>query len=282
MELRLIGTDGAGRQRQVVGNWQSSDEGILKIDAPGVMRATGVGHAFVVGFYGGRSDSIRVTTRPATLTIDVEGATGGVVVGQSYRTRATFRDTRGDAIDAPWPVEWSSSSSAQLELAGDVTGQTVLVRIVDTADVVLRATAGGIVVQKLLSSPLRVEDAFLIVAFNVGSASAARPGFSVYVPDLVVATGANVQVARITFVGGGSACGNAELFPHQDTPLFDFQPYNYVWTGPSLPIGTAMEARIHLSYPGGREKIASATTRLHAHTGVIDRGTDGFAWTECI
>lgn len=281
LTIRLMGTDGAGRERQLTGTWRTSDGSVVRVDGPGVFRAIGVGSAFVVGSYGGKSDSIRVSTRPAGLSIEVEGASSAVLVGQSYRARVQFRDANGGPIDAPLPVEWTSSASAQLVSDGHALGHTVFVRVTDSATVSLRATASGLVANKVLLSLRDAAYGFRVVSFTVGALPGAGAGRSMYVPDIIVATGADVQVTRISFLGGGSACGNAMLVPHGDTPLFDFQPYNYVWTGATLPLGTPVEATIHLLFGGGGERVVSATTLLRAHNGVIDHGTDGFSWTEC-
>jgi serine/threonine protein kinase/uncharacterized protein YjdB len=132
--------DGDGRplgDRRVA--WASSDEGVARVSASGVVAGVGPGRARITATSEGQVGAATVTIAPAPASsIQVVPARATLEVGASARLTAAVRDARGDPLGSARPG-WTSSDERVARVSG--TGEVTAVGE-GTARVI--ATSGGV------------------------------------------------------------------------------------------------------------------------------------------
>ncbi|MBK8249657.1 MAG: Ig-like domain-containing protein [Gemmatimonadetes bacterium] len=281
VQLSVVAVDAQGGEVLVRGTWTSSDAGVARVDAPGVVRAVGVGQATITVSHSGRAATVTVSTVPSGLRVRLRPDGAAVVVGETYQVVAEFLGSNGAVIAVPWDVRWDASDGAALS-PGDEE-HTMWLRVVSAGVLDLTARSGRLSATLRLRVLTRDEARLEVVSFTVWADSLAEGRMAFY-PDLVVVAPLDVVVGRLDFVNfGAGACGSAPLARAATTPLFDFIPYDFYWRGAATAPRTPVEAIITYRHTDGSHNTARATgvVLMRPRATVIDYGTAGFVWNSC-
>ncbi|MGM0554822.1 MAG: Ig-like domain-containing protein, partial [Myxococcota bacterium] len=114
MDVTLTDASGARANDHYDITWESSDTGILTIDAQGVIQGVGEGSATVTASAGGLSDTANFTVEAPTVeigSVTVTPAQANLFVGETVQLDATIEDTGGSELDSV-SVGWVSSDTS--------------------------------------------------------------------------------------------------------------------------------------------------------------------------
>lgn len=117
-------------------SWTSSNPGVATVDASGLVRAVGVGTAYISVSFLGLYDRARVDVQPASVASSITVSPNPLRIssGASYQLTATVKDQYGAVLQAP--VTWSTNGSSIATVSS-----TGLVRAVHSGVAVITASA---------------------------------------------------------------------------------------------------------------------------------------------
>src|SRR5205085_1681139 len=142
--------------------WASSDTGIARVSATGLVTAKALGSATITATSEGKSGTAAVTVTPIPVaSVDVTPASASVVVGTTQQLTATPKDSSGNALSGR-TVTWASGDEniATVDGNGLVTGKTIggPVNITATSEgksgsASITVTAGPVPIASVVVSP---------------------------------------------------------------------------------------------------------------------------------
>jgi hypothetical protein len=138
-----------GIELNVQVSWLSRDTSVATVNESGLLSAFGTGQVFIIAMAETIKDSVLVTVvadQDAVASVEIEGNSGLLEIGETMLLTAVVRNVNGDEIEGK-SVSWSSSNplAASVDQNGIVTG-------VASGNVTIRAEAEGII-----SSPFAIE-----------------------------------------------------------------------------------------------------------------------------
>ena len=264
--------------------WSSSDTTIVRVDQNGRMSGIAVGDAIISARTGSFTSTTRIGVRPANMRIVVDSLSS-IARDDTFLASAVFLDALGVETSVPWVVDWSVSPSTALrvEYINPPLNHTVRLHAASTSISLLTARARDFTQSQTIYRN-GDGDEILLTQFYVASIMG-RDGRWSYAPVLFATSlSTNVIVSRITYsgeFGTRSSCGLAALDVYANIPLYDFQPYNYAWTGGEPAQGATVRAELTVEHAGTKRKQIVTGPVVKSGFTVADFGTNGFAWSEC-
>ncbi|MBK8249655.1 MAG: hypothetical protein IPK85_19985 [Gemmatimonadetes bacterium] len=279
-QLFAIAVDERSRETVVKAEWEASDPNVVSVSQGGVLIAHSYGVAEIIARADGRIATVQVRTRPAGLALRLVGGGDVVEVGEVYRVLAEFLDVSGAAVPVPIELTWSASGVTTLAGSSSAGQHTATLRLMSPGQVAVRVDAPDGSFARLTLTALSEADPVVLAEEN-SLLKFRGTGDPFYAPDLVLRARLPVTITRLEFVGHAAACASVGLSRDRTTPLFDFQPYDWGWTAPSLRDGEGVDVDISMELPSGRKRVQRVRVTVASATSVNDRGVETFLWVDC-
>ncbi len=265
-------------------SFSSSDSSVARVDKTGRISGIAVGDAVVSIRADGALATEVVHVRPSTMRIVVDSI-APFARDDTFLAKATFLDALGVEVPNAYVVEWTAADeNVRIEFVDPPLNHTVRLRATSATTSQVTARGAGFTQVQRIYRYSDVDDV-LLTQFFVSAGPYGGTAQWWYAPILFATSrSANVAISRVTFTGSlskGASCGFARPEPYAETPLYDFQPYNWVWFGPPPVPGEIVRADVELNYGGVKRTISISGPVTINGTKVFDFGTNGFAWADC-
>ncbi len=280
--LSVVAVDAQGGETIVPATWSSSNPRAGGVDSQEVLRARGYGEATITARYRDGLATVTMSAQPKGLRVRLVAAGSIIEEGRDYEVVADFLDVHGGVTVVPWEVDWDASAGARLLPAGAQSSQTL--RALRTGDIEVTASSGPLRAPPLGLTVRPRGELILTVSHFVLWADLLPDGRMRYYPDLVVVGNFDGAITRLEFDRPLlAACANAAMLQEKSTPLFDFIPYDFSWTGAPLTVGSTIGVLITARRDDGAVMTLRAVgeLKLRRVSEVIDYGTGSFPWSLC-